>query len=95
MTIMVTGGGSGGHITPILAVAAELKRQQPSSEIVYVGQVGLAGGYWFYDKLGVKSIFLPGLNEWHIGIGIIILFWFVVTINAIIDKAMAIISLVT
>ena len=37
---MVTGGGSGGHITPILAVAAELKRQQPSSEIVYVGQVG-------------------------------------------------------
>ena len=44
--------------------------------------VGLAGGYWFYDKLGVKSIFLPGLNEWHIGIGIIILFWFVVTATA-------------
>ena len=40
MTIVVTGGGSGGHITPILAVAAELKSQLPDSNIVYVGQEG-------------------------------------------------------
>ena len=40
MTIILTGGGSGGHITPILAVAAELKRLQPSSQIIYIGQVG-------------------------------------------------------
>lgn len=44
--------------------------------------VGLAGGYWFYEKLGVKSIFLPGINEWHIGVGIIILFWLVVVATA-------------
>ncbi|HMH31126.1 MAG TPA: UDP-N-acetylglucosamine--N-acetylmuramyl-(pentapeptide) pyrophosphoryl-undecaprenol N-acetylglucosamine transferase [Methylomirabilota bacterium] len=44
MTIILSGGGSGGHITPILAVAAELKRQQPKARIVYVGQTG--------DKLG-------------------------------------------
>ena len=37
---MVTGGGSGGHITPILAVAHELKEKQPDAEIVYVGQKG-------------------------------------------------------
>ncbi len=36
----MTGGGSGGHITPILAVARELKRAQPSVHIVYIGQSG-------------------------------------------------------
>ncbi|MDB5169876.1 MAG: UDP-N-acetylglucosamine--N-acetylmuramyl-(pentapeptide) pyrophosphoryl-undecaprenol [Candidatus Saccharibacteria bacterium] len=40
MTIVVTGGGSGGHITPILAVAEELKQLQPGINIVYVGQKG-------------------------------------------------------
>jgi UDP-N-acetylglucosamine--N-acetylmuramyl-(pentapeptide) pyrophosphoryl-undecaprenol N-acetylglucosamine transferase len=43
-SIVLTGAGSGGHITPILAVAAELKRQQPDIQLVYIGQRG--------DKLG-------------------------------------------
>jgi UDP-N-acetylglucosamine--N-acetylmuramyl-(pentapeptide) pyrophosphoryl-undecaprenol N-acetylglucosamine transferase len=38
--IVLTGGGSGGHITPILAVAAELKARKPDSEIIYIGQKG-------------------------------------------------------
>lgn len=36
----MTGGGSGGHITPILAVADELKKQKPGVHLVYVGQSG-------------------------------------------------------
>lgn len=40
MTIVLTGGGSGGHITPILAVAAELKRLDPDINLVYIGQRG-------------------------------------------------------
>lgn len=36
----MTGGGSGGHITPILAVAHELKQLQPDCEIIFVGQTG-------------------------------------------------------
>lgn len=40
----MTGGGSGGHITPILAVAHELKQIQPQVEIIYVGQTGDALG---------------------------------------------------
>lgn len=36
----MTGGGSGGHITPILAVAKELKRIRPDVRIVYIGQIG-------------------------------------------------------
>jgi UDP-N-acetylglucosamine--N-acetylmuramyl-(pentapeptide) pyrophosphoryl-undecaprenol N-acetylglucosamine transferase len=40
MKIVVTGGGSGGHITPILAVAKALKQQKPDLQIIYVGQKG-------------------------------------------------------
>lgn len=40
MTVVLTGGGSGGHITPILAIAAELKRQDSNCQIIYIGQVG-------------------------------------------------------
>jgi UDP-N-acetylglucosamine--N-acetylmuramyl-(pentapeptide) pyrophosphoryl-undecaprenol N-acetylglucosamine transferase len=40
LTIVLTGGGSGGHITPIIAVAAELKRRQPKTQIIYIGQTG-------------------------------------------------------
>lgn len=36
----MTGGGSGGHITPILAVANEIRQRDSSAEVVYVGQRG-------------------------------------------------------
>lgn len=39
-TIVVTGAGSGGHITPLLAVTAELKRQAPKAHLIYIGQTG-------------------------------------------------------
>jgi UDP-N-acetylglucosamine--N-acetylmuramyl-(pentapeptide) pyrophosphoryl-undecaprenol N-acetylglucosamine transferase len=40
VTIVLTGGGSGGHITPILAVGAELKRLNPKVKLIYIGQRG-------------------------------------------------------
>ncbi|MDB5164022.1 MAG: UDP-N-acetylglucosamine--N-acetylmuramyl-(pentapeptide) pyrophosphoryl-undecaprenol [Candidatus Saccharibacteria bacterium] len=39
-TIVLTGGGSGGHITPILAVAHQLKKLRPDVKLVYIGQKG-------------------------------------------------------
>ena len=39
-TIVLSGGGSGGHITPLLAVASELKRLRPNVRLVYIGQKG-------------------------------------------------------
>jgi len=45
----------------------------------------IIGGWWFYDKLGVNSIYLPVVHSWHIGIFVIALFWLVViaTANAV------------
>lgn len=40
MKIVLTGGGSGGHITPILAVAHELKKLRPDVELIYIGERG-------------------------------------------------------
>ncbi len=38
--VVVTGGGSGGHITPVLAVATALKAADPTITIIYIGQKG-------------------------------------------------------
>jgi phospho-N-acetylmuramoyl-pentapeptide-transferase len=42
----------------------------------------LIGGWWFYSKLGVNSVFIPGFHEVTIGAGVIVLFWFVVFATA-------------
>jgi phospho-N-acetylmuramoyl-pentapeptide-transferase len=42
----------------------------------------LIGGYWFYSKLGVHSVYLPIIHQWHIGALVIVLFWFVVIATA-------------
>src|SRR5579862_561435 len=39
-TIVLTGGGSGGHITPLLSLARELKKQAPDCQVLYIGHKG-------------------------------------------------------
>ncbi len=47
------GGGSGGHITPTIAVASEIKKQQPSAELEYI----LGRGDQLSDVVKEKDIF--------------------------------------
>lgn len=44
--------------------------------------IALIGGWWFYAKLDVTSIYLPIVHNWHIGALIILVFWFVVIATA-------------
>jgi UDP-N-acetylglucosamine--N-acetylmuramyl-(pentapeptide) pyrophosphoryl-undecaprenol N-acetylglucosamine transferase len=55
MTIVLTGGGSGGHITPILAVAQELKKRKPGCTLIYIGQTG--------DNLGDIPAHDPNIDK--------------------------------
>ena len=38
--VIVSGGGTGGHIFPALSIANALKRLQPDIEILFVGAQG-------------------------------------------------------
>jgi UDP-N-acetylglucosamine:LPS N-acetylglucosamine transferase len=40
MTIVITGAGSGGHVTPLLAVANDLKKLDPTVKVIFIGQTG-------------------------------------------------------
>lgn len=57
---VLTGGGSGGHITPLLAVAAELKQSNPGIRTIYIGQRGdslhdIASGHASIDEICLVS----------------------------------------
>ncbi len=51
-------------------------------KFVLISAVALIGGWWFYYKLDVNSIHIPGIGEWVIGLAIIPLFVFVVVATA-------------
>ena len=40
LKIIISGGGSGGHIFPAIAIANEIKKQLPDAEILFVGAKG-------------------------------------------------------
>jgi len=40
MRIVITGGGTGGHVFPAIAVADELRAREPSARVLYVGKRG-------------------------------------------------------
>ena len=38
--VIISGGGTGGHINPALAIADEVHRRYPESQILFVGALG-------------------------------------------------------
>ena len=74
MRVIISGGGTGGHIYPALAIANALKAKEPSAEILFVGAKGKlemekvpkAGfpieGLWisgFHRKLTLRNLMFP------------------------------------
>ena len=66
--ILLTGGGTGGHITPLIAVAHELKKADPTCYVLYVGErngkfADLLSGNKDIDE--VHTIFAGKFRRYH------------------------------
>ena len=65
--------------------SAGIAGMRAKTKLILHSLIALIGGWWFYSKLGVTHVYLPGLHDVYIGAGIILLFWLVViaTANAV------------
>ena len=58
LRVILTTGGTGGHVFPALAVAGELKKQVPDVQILFMGgRYGLEQ-HWVHDA-GIEFVGLP------------------------------------
>ena len=66
MRVIMTGGGTGGHIYPAIAIADEIKRRDPKAKILFVGaERGLEKTRW--NNLITKLVIIIfWLNMSHI-----------------------------
>jgi phospho-N-acetylmuramoyl-pentapeptide-transferase len=78
------GAGLIGLIDDIMNIrgTSKIAGMQATVKFALYSLVALIGGWWFYEKLGVHQIYLPGIGELTLGVGIIALFWFVVVATA-------------
>ena len=56
--IIISGGGTGGHIFPAIAIANALKSVQPNCEILFVGAIGRME----MEKVPAAGYSIKGLN---------------------------------
>ena len=79
LKVIVSGGGTGGHIFPAVSIANAIKKQHPEAEILFVGALGRmemqrvpAAGYKI-EVLPVRGLFRP---LWSLkNIGVMLDFW--------------------
>ena len=79
------GAAAIGFIDDIMNIASNGGVAGMSSKLKFAlhSALALLGGWWFYAKLGIQSVYIPGVEQWHIGALMIGLFWFVVVATAI------------
>ncbi len=56
--VIISGGGTGGHIFPAIAIADEIKKRNPNVEIVFVGAIGKME----MEKVPAAGYKIEGLN---------------------------------
>lgn len=74
LRVIVSGGGTGGHIFPAVSIANAIKKQHPEAEILFVGALGRmemqrvpAAGYKI-EGLPVRGLIRPLWNPKNIGV---------------------------
>ena len=50
MKVILSGGGTGGHVYPAIAIANKIKEHHPDAEILFVG-----------TKAGIEAEIVPGV----------------------------------
>lgn len=69
MRYILSGGGTGGHIYPALAIASEIKKRDEKNEILYVGKIGsLEEELVKKEGLEFKGIHIEGLPRKKVSI---------------------------
>ena len=64
MKYIISGGGTGGHIYPGLAIAKEIKTKEPDADILFVGtKHGLEGKLVPREGYDIKFIEVSGFKR--------------------------------
>lgn len=64
MRIILTGGGTGGHVYPALAIAEEIRRRHPEAEFLYVGtEQGLESQLVPPTGIELRTIDITGIDR--------------------------------
>ncbi|ETI67985.1 undecaprenyldiphospho-muramoylpentapeptide beta-N-acetylglucosaminyltransferase [Neobacillus vireti] len=64
MKIVVSGGGTGGHIYPALALIREIQKENKDAEFLYIGTInGLEGKLVPRENIAFKSIHITGFKR--------------------------------
>ncbi|MBS4172427.1 undecaprenyldiphospho-muramoylpentapeptide beta-N-acetylglucosaminyltransferase [Bacillus sp. FJAT-49736] len=64
MKVIISGGGTGGHIYPALALIRTIKKEHPNTEFLYIGtQKGLESSIVTRENIPFKSIHITGFKR--------------------------------
>ena len=67
MKVIMTCGGTGGHIYPALAIADEIRKRKPDAEIIFVGsEIGLERDLVPENGYEIELISADGFNREHL-----------------------------
>ena len=61
--VIISGGGTGGHIFPALAIADEIKKRNPNAEILFIGARGRMEMEKIPQRLYARLIQIPDTSN--------------------------------